>query len=1041
MNFLQSLKLSSRLTLLIAVFVAGFSINSIWSFKALIDLKTASVIQQRILDNKDLIADILPPPEFIVESNLIVFQLVNETDSTRQNQLIEQLKQLKQDFDNRYEFWQRKNIDPELNTVLLQQIHASAHRFYQVAFDELIPALRTNAPDSAINPILSRLQLIYAEHSQAIQQTVPWVQQHNESDERFVNAFTHNTIAGLFIVLAVTLAVGFIIASIVTRSITTQLGGDPSIVAAVVNRFARGDFSTAIPLKNNDKSSLLYNLGTLQKTLNSFLISHNIVAKRHSEGMVSEKLWLDKFDGSFKDIANQVNELSNAHIEVNRRIVEIISQYAIGDFSQDMERLPGENGEITKAVDHIKLALAQVSSEIGRLSAAGANGDFSLRSDANQFKHAFKEIIANINTLIETCETGFTDIERVTNALADGDLTQSISQDYPGTLGKVKEGVNSTVEHLRSLVSEIKVASDAINTSASEIAAGNHDLSLRTEQQAASIEQTAASMEELTSTVKQNTENAKRANQLAKGASDIAGHGVTVVNDVVNTMNTINESSRKIGAIISVIDSIAFQTNILALNAAVEAARAGEQGRGFAVVAEEVRNLAQRAATAAGEIKSLISDSEEKVEEGSKLVSQAGQTMSQIVAAIQNVTTIMTQIASASIEQSAGIAQVHDAITQMDEVTQQNAALVEQATAAAESMEELAQNLSKTVASFTLTNSPLSTANKPSTTLALPKPKTSKAAPTTIKPAITQSTSLSPEAIAQINQGLESALHKHSEWKVRFRSAITHHEKLDVATISKDNCCDFGKWLYSDAKQQLGHLPSYTECVDRHAQFHIEAGKMAQIINDNRFQEAHALLANTDSGFIAASSAVGTAIMRMKKDIAGTGKLTVGKITPPTVQSTPAAKLDTEAVCKALDQAVHKHAEWKVKFRAAIASHEKLDAATIARDDCCDFGKWLNGDAKPQLSSLASFTDCQSKHAAFHQEAGKVAQAINSQNYQQANNMLNTGSQFSSASALVGQSIQRLKKDVMSSNQTAAVKAKIQPVLTSNGSDEEWEEF
>lgn len=250
-----------------------------------------------------------------------------------------------------------------------------------------------------------------------------------------------------------------------------------------------------------------------------------------------------------------------------------------------------------------------------------------------------------------------------------------------------------TVEKLKDIVNQIKAVTDSINTGAREIASGNNDLSYRTEEQAASLEQTAASMQELTATVQHNAANAKQANQLAINAAGIAGTGGIVVGKVVTTMEEIDAASRKIVDIISVIDSIAFQTNILALNAAVEAARAGEQGKGFAVVAIEVRNLAQRAAAAAGEIKNLISDSVEKVAEGTILVAQAGKTMTEIVTSIQGVTAIMSEITAASAEQSSGIEQVNQAITQMDDVTQQNAALVEQAAAASESLEEQAQNL------------------------------------------------------------------------------------------------------------------------------------------------------------------------------------------------------------------------------------------------------------------------------------------------------------------------------------------------------------
>ena len=293
----------------------------------------------------------------------------------------------------------------------------------------------------------------------------------------------------------------------------------------------------------------------------------------------------------------------------------------------------------------------------------------------------------------------------VANAVASGDLTSKIESNTNDETGLLIQALKSMNDNLVKLVGNVRASADSITTGAGEIAAGNADLSQRTEEQASSLEETAASMEELTSTVKQNAENAKQANQLAKGASEIAMKGGTVVGQVVGTMSSINDSSRKIVDIISVIDGIAFQTNILALNAAVEAARAGEQGRGFAVVAAEVRNLAQRSAAAAKEIKTLIGDSVSKVEDGTRLVDEAGKTMDEIVNAVKRVTDIMSEISAASMEQSTGIEQVNQAVTQMDEVTQQNAALVEEAAAAAESVEEQAQLLTAAVGIFKLDNS------------------------------------------------------------------------------------------------------------------------------------------------------------------------------------------------------------------------------------------------------------------------------------------------------------------------------------------------
>ncbi|ALM83185.1 methyl-accepting chemotaxis protein [Bordetella sp. N] len=284
--------------------------------------------------------------------------------------------------------------------------------------------------------------------------------------------------------------------------------------------------------------------------------------------------------------------------------------------------------------------------------------------------------------------------------IAGGDLTQRVDVRSHNEIGQLYAALKRMQESLTRTVSQVRRGVDEINVGSREISAGNTDLSSRTEQQAASLEETAASMEELASTVKQNADNARQANQLAASASDVAARGGSAVNEVVSTMQGISASSRKISEIVSVIDGIAFQTNILALNAAVEAARAGEQGKGFAVVAGEVRSLAQRSAQAAKEIKGLIEDSVTKVGAGSQQVERAGATMQEIVTSVKRVTDIMGEISAASEEQSSGIDQVNRAVSQMDEVTQQNAALVEEAAAAAGSLQEQAQRLAEAVSVF-----------------------------------------------------------------------------------------------------------------------------------------------------------------------------------------------------------------------------------------------------------------------------------------------------------------------------------------------------
>ncbi|ALU91063.1 methyl-accepting chemotaxis protein [Herbaspirillum rubrisubalbicans] len=291
---------------------------------------------------------------------------------------------------------------------------------------------------------------------------------------------------------------------------------------------------------------------------------------------------------------------------------------------------------------------------------------------------------------------------KVAQGVAAGDLTQRIEVHSQDETGQLMQALQQMNDNLQGIVGQVRLSTDTIATASSEIAHGNLDLSSRTEQQAGALEETASAMEQLTSTVRANAENAQQAKQLAHSASEVAVRGGQVVRQVVDTMSSINQSSNKIVDIISVIDGIAFQTNILALNAAVEAARAGEQGRGFAVVASEVRSLAQRSAAAAKEIKVLIDDSVTRVGSGSALVAQAGATIDEVVHSVQQVSAVVTEISAAGQEQSQGIEEVNRAITQMDESTQQNAALVEQAAAAAQAMQEQAARLSAAVSVFRL---------------------------------------------------------------------------------------------------------------------------------------------------------------------------------------------------------------------------------------------------------------------------------------------------------------------------------------------------
>jgi methyl-accepting chemotaxis protein len=522
MNALHNLKLSHRFTVLISLFMLGFLVYGGWSFKTLEELKVNGPVYQRIVQGKDLIADILPPPEYIIESYLVAMQLHDATEKSEVDTLVERFKVLKGEYDTRHAFWQKENLESELADAFLKKAHEPATVFYATAFNEFIPAVQKQEKDAATTAML-KMRQSYEAHRKAVDQVVQMTTRRYEIDEAHAKDRIQSSSVTLLVILAVSFAAGAAFATVIARGLLKSLGGEPAYASEVTRRIAAGDLMTDVTVKDGDSESLLFAMKRMQ------------------------------------DI-------------------------------------------------------------------------------------------------------------------------------------------------LATTVGNIKIAVDSVSTGAHEIASGNADLSQRTVEQATSLDRSTSSMDKLTATVRQNADNSQQASQLARSASEVAVRGGAVVSDVVNTMGSINESSRKIVDIISVIDGIAFQTNILALNAAVEAARAGEQGRGFAVVASEVRNLAQRSASAAKEIKTLIGDSVEKVDAGSKLVDQAGVTMNEVVESVKRVTDIINEISSASQEQSVEIAEINRSIVLMDEVTQQNAALVEQAAAAADSLQNQANHLVQVIQVFNVDN-------------------------------------------------------------------------------------------------------------------------------------------------------------------------------------------------------------------------------------------------------------------------------------------------------------------------------------------------
>jgi len=516
---LHKFKIRTRFLILLVCFFTGFIAYGLLSFSTLNQLRVNGPLYQRIALSKDLVADILPPPKFIIESMLVCLQIRDSEQADEINKLAAKLSSLKKDYLDRHEFWRAAGLDAGLNQALLEQAHLPALEVYRLAETELIPATLSQN-QTQLKAAIQKIQQSFTQHRNAIDQAVKLANERIANDELNAQGIIQSASWQLVGFLLLAMCGGLIIAWVITQSIVRPLHAAVSIAKTV----AAGDLTAEIEVQGSDETSQL---------------------------LMSLK-------------------------EMNQSLVTIVAQ--------------------------------------------------------------------------------------------------------------------------------VRSSTDAIEDASGQIAAGNLDLSERTESQAHALGITASSMEEITSTVKQNADNAQQASQLAKQASEVASKGGQVVDEVVKTMGTINASSQQIVDIISVIDSIAFQTNILALNAAVEAARAGEQGRGFAVVASEVRNLAQRSAAAAKEIKVLINQSVANVNRGSELVDHAGHTMTDLLGRVDKVTHLIAEIADASGEQTKGLEQANSSLVQIDQTTQQNAALVEEASAAAASLNQQSRQLSKLVSVFKISH-------------------------------------------------------------------------------------------------------------------------------------------------------------------------------------------------------------------------------------------------------------------------------------------------------------------------------------------------
>ncbi|HDS1227098.1 methyl-accepting chemotaxis protein [Stenotrophomonas maltophilia] len=501
----------------------------------------------------------------------------------------------------------------------------------------------------------------------------------------------------LLVLGGVALLVGIAASVMIGRSLTGPLARAVNLA----ERLSKGQLDQEFRLGGRDELTQLGEaMASVRQSVQAAIGAQLQMAEQHEAGAIRYRMDASAFPGDFGRMVQATNSLVESHVQVELLMAEVMQRYAIGDLSRDLPDYPGEKGTLTRTLAAVKQSLMAINAQIDALARAARAGDFSMRGDAAAFQFQFKAMVEHLNGMMASSQASIADVSDVLRAISHGDLTARMDGEYDGVFARMRDDANTTTAQLTGMVRGIQVAADSINNAAQELAAGNNDLSRRTEQQAANLEEAAASMEELTSTVRQNAELARQADSEAHAAGAAVRETEQAMAQMASVMGEIDQSSARISEISTVIDGIAFQTNILALNAAVEAARAGEQGRGFAVVASEVRTLAQRAGVAAKEIKELIEDAAAKVKSGLAVTVESEAAIARVAQASSRTTQLMSDIAAASKEQAAGIEQVNQVVVQMDQVTQQNAALVEEATAASRALEEQAHALTTSVAVF-----------------------------------------------------------------------------------------------------------------------------------------------------------------------------------------------------------------------------------------------------------------------------------------------------------------------------------------------------
>jgi methyl-accepting chemotaxis protein len=691
MRWFADLRMRTKLIVMTLIALVSLVATMATAAFVLNKVKVNGPIYLDIVKEKDLLADILPPPAYVLEAYLTVLQSANETGTTARARFAEKFRSLKQDYVTRHEYWNKELAEGNIKQLLISDSYTPAMSFFETAEKEYFPAL-LKGNDKAAALASGNLKADYIAHRKVIDEVVSLANKESARLEEEARKSISNNWALLFVICLAGLSLTAFNAIVLIRVLQRQLGGDPAYAAEITRKVAQGDLSMEIATRAGDNESLLVFMKRMVETIRALAADAGMLSRSAVEGRLSARADATKHQGEFRRIVEGVNETLDAVIGPLNTAGAYLDRISKGDIPPKItDDYKGDFNAIRNNLNSCIENINSMVSDTMMLSQAALEGRLGVRADAVRHQGDYRKIMEGVNNALDAVIGPLKTAAAYVEKISKGELPPAISEDHKGDFNAIRNNLNNMIQNLTKFAWDVQGAAGQVSSGSRQMSAGAQTISQGASEQASSVEEVSSSMEEMSANIRQNADNSQQTEKIALKSAEDAQKGGQAVAETVKAM-------KEIAGKISIIEEIARQTNLLALNAAIEAARAGEHGKGFAVVASEVRKLAERSQQAAGEIGKLSSSSVQIAEE-------AGDMLAKLVPDIRKTSELVQEITAAGKEQQSGVDQINNAVQQLNTVIQQNASAAEESASTAEELSQQSERLQETVAFFKLEGS------------------------------------------------------------------------------------------------------------------------------------------------------------------------------------------------------------------------------------------------------------------------------------------------------------------------------------------------